>query len=403
MRRATTRAEQELRAVGIDDDPSTSGRRSRVLLRLGAIATFQGDVDKAVTFFTRARDAIAPFGADFPDTVKPRLALDEMLGAAQMRRGEVSNCMLDPNAERCLFPVLAGGRHQDKAGVSAAAAQFARYLEESPDDLEVRWLLNVAHMLLGTYPASVPAKQLLPPALFESEHAMPRFPDVAGAAGLGRVDIAGGTITEDFDGDGLLDVLLSSVEKCTPARLYRNSGNGVFDDRTAAGRTRHPVRRHQRDSGRLQQRRLPATCCVLRGGWEFAQRKSLLRNNGDGTFTDVTAASGLLGGQHLSADGRVAGLSTTTAGVDLFVGNETAPSRSCSATAATARSRTSPPRPASRRWPFTKGVAAGDYDNDGYPDLYLSNMFGGELPLSQQRQRDVHRSRRQGGVPGADG
>ena len=32
---------------------------------------------------------------------------------------------------------------------------------------------------------------------------------------------------------------------------------------------------------------------MLRGGWELPQRKSLLRNNCDGTFTDVTAASGL--------------------------------------------------------------------------------------------------------------
>ena len=32
---------------------------------------------------------------------------------------------------------------------------------------------------------------------------------------------------------------------------------------------------------------------VLRGGWEVPPRKSLLRNNCNGTFTDVTAASGL--------------------------------------------------------------------------------------------------------------
>src|SRR5206468_3190497 len=32
---------------------------------------------------------------------------------------------------------------------------------------------------------------------------------------------------------------------------------------------------------------------VLRGGWEFPERKSLLKNNCDGTFTDVTEASGL--------------------------------------------------------------------------------------------------------------
>ena len=32
---------------------------------------------------------------------------------------------------------------------------------------------------------------------------------------------------------------------------------------------------------------------VLRGGWEFPMRKSLLRNNCNGTFTDVTQQSGL--------------------------------------------------------------------------------------------------------------
>ena len=37
---------------------------------------------------------------------------------------------------------------------------------------------------------------------------------------------------------------------------------------------------------------------VLRGAWEFPQRKSLLRNNCDGTFTDVTAASRTGGACH---------------------------------------------------------------------------------------------------------
>ena len=30
---------------------------------------------------------------------------------------------------------------------------------------------------------------------------------------------------------------------------------------------------------------------ILRGGWEWARRKSLLRNNCNGTFTDVTRES----------------------------------------------------------------------------------------------------------------
>ncbi len=31
----------------------------------------------------------------------------------------------------------------------------------------------------------------------------------------------------------------------------------------------------------------------MRGGWQLPQRRSLLRNNCNGTFTDVTAESGL--------------------------------------------------------------------------------------------------------------
>ena len=44
---------------------------------------------------------------------------------------------------------------------------------------------------------------------------------------------------------------------------------------------------------------------VLRGGWEYPRRKSLLRNNCDGTFTDVTAESGLGADRHRHPNRRV--------------------------------------------------------------------------------------------------
>jgi hypothetical protein len=52
---------------------------------------------------------------------------------------------------------------------------------------------------------------------------------------------------------------------------------------------------------------------VLRGGWELPQRNSLLRNDCDGTFTDVTAASGLAEPATALADRGVGAMSTTTA------------------------------------------------------------------------------------------
>jgi hypothetical protein len=75
-----------------------------------------------------------------------------MLGATWLRAGEVENCLLMPNADRCLFPVLPGGVHVKQEGAKNAAAIFTEYLASNPDDLEVRWLLNLSYMLLGTYP-----------------------------------------------------------------------------------------------------------------------------------------------------------------------------------------------------------------------------------------------------------
>src|SRR4029453_8857019 len=121
------------------------------------------------------------------------------------------------------------------AAAEAARGLFEDFLARSPSDVEVRWLLNLSYMVLGRYPRDVPRAQLLPPSLFRSEARLPRFVDVARRAGLGRHAVSGGTVADDLDGDGLVDVVLSSVDPCSPLRLYHSRGDGTFEDRTEGG------------------------------------------------------------------------------------------------------------------------------------------------------------------------
>src|SRR5207244_4101843 len=99
-------------------------------------------------------------------------------------------------------------------------------LAEVPDDYEVRWLLNISHIYAGSYPRGVPKAQLIPPAAFASSENVGRFVDVAERAGLHSVSLSGGVIVDDFDGDGRLDVVVSSIDSCTPLRFFRRTEDG---------------------------------------------------------------------------------------------------------------------------------------------------------------------------------
>ena len=46
--------------------------------------------------------------------------------------------------------------------------------------------------------------------------------------------MSGGAIMDDFDNDGLLDLVVTSSDPTQPMALYRNKGDGTFEERTAA-------------------------------------------------------------------------------------------------------------------------------------------------------------------------
>jgi enediyne biosynthesis protein E4 len=167
------------------------------------------------------------------------------------------------------------------------------------------------------------------------------FADVTRAAGIdfhltcGGPDkryimesMCGGVAVFDFDNDGWMDIFLvngSTLEdlragKCHPSKLYRNNHDGTFTDVTAKSGITHCGWGFGVAAGDYDN-----------DGWEdlyitYLDSAVLYHNNHDGTFTDVTAKAG--------------------------VGNL-------------------------GHWGTS--AAFGDYDNDGYLDLYVANYVDLDL------------------------
>src|SRR5208282_4645923 len=106
-----------------------------------------------------------------------------------------------------------------------------------------------------------------------------------------------GCILDDFDNDGFIDIVTSSWGLDGGLHYFHNDGDGHFSDRTVEAGL----------AGLMGGENIQQTdynndglvdIWVLRGSWEGKAGlvpPSLLRNNGDGTFTDVTEEAGLLG------------------------------------------------------------------------------------------------------------
>ena len=158
--------------------------------------------------------------------------IHQLLALAYLRLGEQENCVGMHNALSCNYPLRGGGIHTKLRGAEGAVREYKIALELNPESNLCRWLLNLAYMQLGRYPQDVPKKWLAPPNLFASEYDVGYFPDVAGLAGVDAFERSGGVIIEDFDGDGLLDIMLSSSGPLDPMHFFHNNGDRTFTDRT---------------------------------------------------------------------------------------------------------------------------------------------------------------------------
>ncbi len=157
-----------------------------------------------------------------------------------------------------------------------------------------------------------------------------KFEDVTAKAGLAGLDGVSVGLFADFDNDGFKDFFVSRTFK--PNQLFRNNGNGTFTDVTKKSRIEEDCcttvaswADYDNDGfldlyvGRyLDPRTKIPTTFYARNG----EPNQLYHNNGDGTFTNVTEKSGV---------GELG---------------------------------------------LCLGTVFGDYDDDGYPDLYVVNDFG---------------------------
>src|SRR5260370_31401333 len=155
-------------------------------------------------------------------------------------------------------------------------------------------------MSVGEYSGSVPKNWLLPPEIFKSEYEIKRFYDLSSQMGVKSSGLAGCVVLEDFDRDGYIDIMVSSSgldEDRDQLRYYHNNGNGTFSDYTERAGLTGLIGGSNLVQADFDNDGFPDVL-VLRGGGLIGtlaqQPPSLLRNNGDGTFDDVTERAGLL-------------------------------------------------------------------------------------------------------------
>ncbi len=217
-----------------------------------------------------------------------------LAGIAWLRKGEIDNCINCLGPSSCIVPIEPEAVHTEQTGSRAAIEWFNKSLDLWPGDLRVSWLLNIAKMTLGEYPSKVEPEYLIPLDRFASHIELGRFRNVAPLVGLTArgPNEAGGSIFDDFTGDGLPDVFTTSLGHENGAALFVNRGGVKFedtsseaglDDQIYALNASHADYDNDGDLDIL----------LLRGAWEKPFRMTLLRNRGDGTLEDVTLAAGL--------------------------------------------------------------------------------------------------------------
>jgi hypothetical protein len=234
------------------------------------------------------------------------------------------------------------------------------------------------------------------------------FTDVTAKAGLEGIGYSMGVAAGDYDNDGFVDLYVTGVDR---NQLFRNNGNGTFTDVTAKSGVSGIIPGFGKawavtagwfdynNDGLLDLLVVnylnydikTAFHCTVHKVASYCSPNDyqgvpniLYRNNGDGTFTDVSASShiGQLAGKGMGvafADYDGDGFT------DIFISNDTFPNfllhNNGDGTFTDEALSAGVAYNESGKTVAGMGADFRDIDNDGHPDIFHTAMFGDSFPM----------------------
>ncbi|MBS1859151.1 MAG: VCBS repeat-containing protein [Acidobacteria bacterium] len=263
--------------------------------------------------------------------------------------------------------------HHRAARFEQGAASGLAAMEADPRNERARLWLFLSATRMGGYAETVPAEYRMEMKAGYEPTTL-RYEDIAAKIGLDKVSGGRGTAIFDYNNDGYLDIAITAGHGgCS---LYRNNGDGTFTDVSIESGLDTCVNGFSIVAGDYDNDGF-VDLFVTRLGF-YPGDGTLYHNNGDGTFTDVTEKAGLqvwepvFSGHWVDYDcdgkldlflaANVGGLFDRQSPHRLFHNNGDG-----TFTDVSAKCGLTTHSPAI-------GSAWGDYNNDGYPDLFLSGL-----------------------------